>query len=116
MAAARRRSFSHFRRKLVDRGVFLLLVGHAVLAVIGALSGAGFAYAYSIEYITDAIAVAIIVGPWLVVTLRQKWRLLLAAGIFGLDLCAIMFWQPSAALQFSPSIISSAFSVPLTQP
>jgi uncharacterized membrane protein len=63
IATARRRAFPPFRRKLVDRGVFLLLVGHPVLAVIGALSGASFAYTYSIGYITDAIAVAIIVSP-----------------------------------------------------
>jgi uncharacterized membrane protein len=95
MFVARRNSFPHFRRKLVDRGVFLLLVGHAVLAVTGVLAGTSFSYAYSIEYITDAIAVAVIIGPWLVGALPQKSRILLAAGIFAIDWLAILFWHPS---------------------
>jgi uncharacterized membrane protein len=98
MSVARRRSFPHFRRKLVDRGVFLLLVGHAVLASMVVLAGKSLSFAYRIEYITDAIAVAIIIGPWLASKLQQKWRLLLAIGIFAMDWCAILFWQPSAGL------------------
>lgn len=96
MSVARRSSFPHFRRKLVDRGVFLLLVGHAVLAFTGVLAGTGFSHAYRMGYITDAIGVAIIIGPWLVSTLQQRSRLLLAAGIFAVDWGAILFWPPSA--------------------
>jgi len=95
MFVARSRSFPHFRRKLVDRGVFLLLVGHAVLALTGVLSGQSFSFAYSIEYITDAIALAVIVGPWLVGALRQNSRIMLAVGIFAIDWLAILFWHPS---------------------
>jgi uncharacterized membrane protein len=97
MFSARSRSFPHFRRKLLDRGVFLLLVGHTVLALTGVLAGKSFSYAYSIEYITDAIAVAIIIGPWLVTVLRPRSRVLLAAAIFAIDWCAILFWHPSGA-------------------
>jgi uncharacterized membrane protein len=98
MSVARKVSFARFRRKLLDRGVFLLLVGHAVLASTGALAGKGFSYAYRIGYITDAIAIAILIGPWLVAALHPKSRLLLAAGIFGLDWCAIMFWHQNAGI------------------
>jgi hypothetical protein len=65
-----------------------------VLALTGVLSGHTLSFAYSIEYITDAIAVAVIVGPWLVGALRQKSRILLAAGIFAIDWFAILFWHP----------------------
>jgi uncharacterized membrane protein len=92
----RRRSFAHFRRKLVDRGVFLLLIGHPVLAVTGVLAGTGFSRGYRVGYITDAIAVAIIIGPWLVRTSTQRFRLLLAGGIFAVDWCAILLWSRSA--------------------
>jgi uncharacterized membrane protein len=95
MFVARSKSFPHFRRKLVDRGVFLLLVGHTMLSLTGVLSGLSFSFAYSVEYITDAIAVAVIIGPWLVSALRQKSRIVLGAGIFAIDWCAILFWQPS---------------------
>jgi uncharacterized membrane protein len=95
MFVARSRSFPHFRRKLVDRGVFLLLIGHPTLALTGFLAGQSFALAISIEYITDAIAVAVIIGPWLVSALRQRSRILLAAGIFAIDWLAILFWHQS---------------------
>lgn len=95
MSVARRSSFSHFRRKLLDRGVFLLLFGHALLAFTNVLAGQGFFYAYRVAYVTDAIAVAILIGPWLVSSFKQRSRLLLAAGIFAVDWCAIMFWHQS---------------------
>jgi uncharacterized membrane protein len=95
MFVVRSRSFLHFRRKLVDRGVFLLLIGHPILALTGFLAGQSFALAGSIEYITDAIAVAVIIGPWLVSALRQRSRILLAAGIFAIDWLAILFWHQS---------------------
>jgi uncharacterized membrane protein len=96
MFSARNRSFPHFRRKLVDRGVFLLLVGHPALALTGALAGQSFSIADSVEYITDAIAVAVIIGPWLVTALRPRSRIILAVGIFAIDWLAILFWHPSA--------------------
>lgn len=93
MYVARSKRFPHFRRKLIDRGVFLLLIGHPLLALTGALSGQSFSFAYSIEYITDAIAVAVIIGPWLVGALPQRSRILLAVGIFAIDWFAILFWH-----------------------
>jgi len=92
LAVTRSRTFPDFRRKLIDRGLFLLLAGHLILAV----SGAGFVHSYRIEYITDAIGFAILLGPWLVTALAGKYRLLLAAAIFALDWWAILFWQPGA--------------------
>jgi hypothetical protein len=98
MSVAHSNSFPHFRRKLVDRGVFLLLVGHAVLSFTGVFSWADFSHSYRIGRITDVIAVAVIIGPWLVVWLGQKERLLFAALIFALDWCAILFWQPTGGI------------------
>jgi len=91
LAVTRRSTFPDFRRKLVDRGLFLLLAGHLILA----LSGAGFVHSYEVEYITDAIGFAILFGPCLVTTLAARSRLLLGATIFAFDWCAILFWAPS---------------------
>lgn len=91
LAVTRSSTFPDFRRKLVDRGLFLLLAGHLILAV----SGAGFVHSYEVEYITDAIGFAILFGPWLVTTLAGRSRLMLAATIFAFDWCAILFWVPS---------------------
>jgi uncharacterized membrane protein len=95
LAVTRRSSFPHFRRKLIDRGLFLLVAGHLVLAVSGFGSGKGFVSAYRLEYITDAIGFAILLGPWLVAALAGRSRLLLAAAIFVFDWCAILLWAPS---------------------
>lgn len=95
LAVTRRSSFTSLRRKLVDRGLFLLLIGHLILAVSGLATGAGFVHADRVEYITDAIGFAILFGPWLVATLSGKSRLLLAATIFAADWLAILFWAPS---------------------
>ncbi len=112
MFSARSKSFPHFRRKLIDRGVFLLLVGHPALALTGALSGQSFAIADSVEYITDAIAIAVIVGPWLVTTVRPKSRILLAAGVFFFDWLAILFWHPTPG----PAALAKHYLVGLLNP
>lgn len=95
LAVTQRSSFPQFRRKLLDRGLFLLLAGHFVLALSGFGTGTGFVQAYRVEYITDAIGFAILVGPWLVATLAARSRLLLAATIFAFDWGAILLWAPS---------------------
>jgi uncharacterized membrane protein len=88
-------SFPHVRRKLIDRGVFLLVVGHILLAITDLPDGFGFAHAYRIGFITDAIAVAVMIGPWLVVKLSRKHRLLLAVTLFALNWCATIWWIPT---------------------
>jgi len=95
LAVTRRSSFPDFRRKLVDRGLFLLLVGHLILAVSGFGTDKGFVQSYRAEYITDAIGFAVLFGPWLVATLAARSRLMLAAAIFVFDWCAILLWAPS---------------------
>lgn len=90
----RRGSFDYLRRRLVDRGVFLLLVGHPVLASSGWFTSVGLATTLRRGYITDVIAIAVIVGPSLVAVLRPRRRLLLAAFLFSLAWVAILAWTP----------------------
>ena len=94
LAITRPTSFGRLRRKLIDRGLFLLLVGHFVLALSGLATGAGFLHAYRVDYITDAIGFAILFGPWLLATLPWRSRLLLATAMFTLDWCVVLFWMP----------------------
>jgi uncharacterized membrane protein len=98
LAVTRGSSFAHLRRKLIDRGLFLLLFGHLVLALSGLVTGKSFVHAYRVEYITDAIGFAILIGPWLVTRLSGRSRLLLAATVFALDWWAILFWGPSEGI------------------
>ena len=98
LAVTRTSSFTRLRRKLLDRGAFLLLVGHGVLALSGVATGQGFATAYRVGYITDAIGFAVMVGPWLVASVRPRSRLLLAALVFALSWCAVFWWMPHEAI------------------
>jgi len=95
LAVTRASSFPDLRRKLIDRGLFLLLVGHFLLALAGFVAGSGFVHSDHVEYITDAIAFAILFGPWLVETLRGRSRMGLATAGFFLDWLAVLFWTPS---------------------
>jgi uncharacterized membrane protein len=45
LAVTRQSSFTRLRLKLIDRGFFLLLVGHLVLSLSGVATGTGFFHA-----------------------------------------------------------------------
>jgi hypothetical protein len=91
-------AFPELRIKLVDRGVFLLIVGHFLLVLTEGSTFANFGHAYSTSFITDAIAVAIIVGPWLSTALGSRGRLALAIASFVLDWWAVAAWHPVGAV------------------
>ena len=75
---------SALRRKLIDRGLFLLVVGHVLLALPSYIRMHSLA-PFRFEMITDAIAVLIIVGPSLVVSTSSKARLAIGASILMLS-------------------------------
>ena len=81
------------RRKLIDRGLFLLLIGHTLLA-LPAYSQQREAHALLFEMITDAIAVAIIIGPSLVLWLSARGRIVVGAAILVLSWCVTYLWVP----------------------
>lgn len=94
MAASNAPAFLDLRIKLVDRGVFLLVVGHTLLALTQTQSLADFPRAFRTSFITDAIGVAVIVGPWLINALRAPARIAVAAGIFVFNWFAVIQWHP----------------------
>ena len=96
LSVTRSSSFTHLRYRLIDRGAFLLIVGHAVLASTGIFTGRGFASAYRIGYITDVIAIAVILGPWLVDAVATRTRLMIAAAVFAVSWSAVFLWQPTS--------------------
>src|SRR5437763_5821461 len=51
-------SFTALRYKLIDRGLFLMVVGHAILALSSLLTGHNFGHALRVGYITDVIGFA----------------------------------------------------------
>lgn len=89
------RDFPHLRRKLIDRGVFLIIVGHLVLSFTDLPTGAGFPHAYRIGFITDALGIAVIIGPWFVTKLRATQRVEIALTLFALNWVAVLMWNPN---------------------
>ena len=95
LAVTRSGSFGQLRIKLIDRGFFLLLVGHTVLALSHVFAGAGFVAGFKIGYITDVVGFAVVLGPWLVDSVRPKPRLLLAFSVFAVSWVAVFLWHPT---------------------
>ena len=108
----RRNFFAHLQRRLLDRGVFLLSIGHIILALSGFFTNFGIVNALKRGYITDAIAIAVIIGPWLVTRLSVKSRLLVAATLFVVNWLAILFWAP----HLGPAVFFKHYFVGIINP
>ncbi len=86
--------FQRMRVKLVDRGLFLLLVGH--LLILGAHLTRTFTLRYI--FITDIVGVSMIVQPWIVTTLRPRARVWIGLVAYVVSWVVIESWHPHASL------------------
>jgi len=77
--------FKRFRVKLVDRGLFLLIVAHGLIGIsrMYITQTEGISAAFRVLFITDAIGFSIIVGPMIISRVRMIPRVLLGAGILA---------------------------------
>src|SRR5690606_20104066 len=80
--------------RLVDRGLFLLSVGHILISMAYVVYAGGWGPAFRYAQITDAIAVAIVVGPVLIAQTSSRTRILLACSLFAASWLAIASWRP----------------------
>ncbi|HKW49355.1 MAG TPA: acyltransferase family protein [Gemmatimonadaceae bacterium] len=85
----------HLRRRLLDRGLFLLLVGHLLLALSQAERSGGILAACRLSFITDPIAIAIMFGPRMVGRSRATTRVVLALGLLVLGWSLVVLWHPT---------------------
>ena len=84
------------RRKLIDRGLFLLLVGHVIQAPV---YGAGkMSDGLRFLFITDVIALAIIIGPTVMMRTGAATRLLAGAALMTSSWLATAFWVPQTEI------------------
>jgi hypothetical protein len=91
------RDVARLQLLLLDRGLFLLVVGHIVLA--GAmLQTHSPQAAYSTGFITDAIAVAMIIGPRITARVPMRSRAIAAALLYTLNWILIVGWHPSGGI------------------
>jgi uncharacterized membrane protein len=90
-----REQFDSVRERFVDRGLFLLIVAH-VLIVFAHLPLHAGRYAWiRWGFITDTIAVCLLVGPALVDRLPARARLALAGAMYAGSWWIVLAWHPS---------------------
>lgn len=91
------RSLPRLQRRLLDRGVFTLLVGHFVLALSIAVRSGSLSTAYRLSFITDPIAIAIMIGPRLVGRVRSA-RIALSLCLYMMGWSLVFLWQPTSSV------------------
>jgi uncharacterized membrane protein len=96
LASLRPESFDRLRWKLLDRGVFMLTIGHLIILLGYIPYAGGLGHAVRYAQITDAIAVAIIVGPWLITKLTARTRLVTALGLYLASSAIMLAWHPTS--------------------
>ena len=74
--ARSRSGFAATRDRLVDRGLFLILVGHPLFMVANRYMESSWADAIRVVFITDTIGAAVIVGALVIARAGPRTRLL----------------------------------------
>ena len=82
--------------KLVDRGLFLLTVGHVVIALAHIPTAGGLGPAFEWGFITDVIGIGLLVGPVVVQKIPPRRRLVLATAVYVLSWVIVVAWSPEA--------------------
>jgi uncharacterized membrane protein len=88
-----RAAFARIQARFIDRGLFLLLVGHAAIC----LALVRVEDSVFVLYSTDIIGIAMILGALIVPNLGGVSRLCLAAAIYAVSWVAVYFWHPVPA-------------------
>jgi uncharacterized membrane protein len=92
----RQHRLGDFGLKLIDRGLFLLTIGHVIILLAYLAIADGVAGALRYGQVTDAIGLAIILGPILIVRWPIRARVGVAVALFIACWLAIAFWHPPA--------------------
>lgn len=81
---------------LVDRGLFLLTIGHLLLLLAHAPLAGGIRPALRWEFMTDAIGLSLLCGVALVPRVGMAGRLALGAAIYTASWAVLLLWHPTA--------------------
>ena len=87
--------FARVRDKLVDRGLFLIIVAHALIVVAHLPLRDGPRAWMRWGFITDTIGVCLLVGPSLVRRLSARARLALAGAMYTASWWLVRAWHPT---------------------
>jgi uncharacterized membrane protein len=90
---ATRADFARMQARFIDRGLFLLLVGHIAIS-IALVRVEQWAF---VLYTTDIIGIAMILGALLVPKLGGRSRLCLGVTIYAASWLTVYFWHPDSS-------------------
>ena len=93
----RERRLGDFALKLMDRGLFLLTVGHLVISAAYIAYASERYGAMTFAQITDAIGLAILVGPLLVTRTSALTRVVVGISLFLMSWIATAGWLPESS-------------------
>ena len=94
----RGRKLGAFALKLMDRGLFLLTAGHLLICAAYVAYATGPYGALAFAQITDAIGLAILLGPFLVVRTSAKTRIFIGISLFVTSWVAVGVWLPESSV------------------
>ena len=95
---ARARNRDALRVKLLDRAAFILLIVHPLLALAELTRRGSIATSLKTGYITDTVAVAMILGPIVIATTRHRTRLIIGAACVATTWLLLPFGEPDSIL------------------
>lgn len=96
--ATRASRFPSIAHNYIGRGLFLLLVGHAVIMAFHVPIAGGWSGAVHWGFITDTIAACLIAGPFLVSRVRPGLRAGLALALYVLSWVLVVAWTPTTRI------------------
>lgn len=85
------------KAKLIDRGLFMLTIGHLLIDLTLVPVAGGIVPVLGWGFITDVIAIGLLVGPTLIERVPAARRLALAGTGYALAWVAVVYWRPEAA-------------------
>ncbi len=93
--ATRRQRFAEVVRSFANRGLFLLTIGRVAICGANIVWSGGIWESLKYVYITDTVAVNLILGPFLIQKMRPKTRLGFAFGLMLVSWSVVALWTPS---------------------
>ena len=97
LARTRPRDSVALRAKLVDRGLFMLTAGHLLIVVAHIPIAGGLGPALEWGFITDVIAIGLLIGPVLIDRVAPGPRVALAGISYVLAWVVVATWHPDYA-------------------
>lgn len=94
----RRNSFDRLRLQLIDRGLFMLTIGHALIVLSTLPREGSLSASIKLGFITDVVGVAVLLGPLLLRNVGPVIRSVFAVWLYVVSLMLTGSWQADAGV------------------